>query len=258
MKTNIFNFRRMGLLFQRYFIERFRSELIYWGIMVIVFVFLRNNIQPMSGLIMIAGAFFAARFSREIHHTTNGGAYFMIPATQLEKLTVAIVMTTLYYLAMMIMAYVIGNVTGTLLNNALASLDFLPVHHSTLQWDFFEKVNPNFLVLNNNAVDFNYSAPFFVGFLFFQSLFLFGGIYFRKNQTFKTFAAFILFILILAIFIGIELKYIIGDFSATFSIAKNDLELWARMVEYTVKIIFYLLPPFFWVVSYFRLTEKQI
>jgi len=258
MKTSIFDFRRMGLLFQRYFIERYRSELIYWGIMAIVFVFLRNNVQSVSGLITIAGAFFAARFFHEIHHPTNSVAYFMIPATQLEKLTVAIVMTTLYYFVMMMLAYVIGNLTGTLLNNILASFDFLPVYHSTLQWEFFEKVNPDFFSIANNAESISYSAPFFVGYLIFQSLFLFGGIYFKKNQTFKTFASFMLFMVVLALFIGLEAKFIVGDFFAAFTSPKEDLEYFVKMVEYTVKIIFYLLPPFFWLVSYFRLTEKQV
>ena len=257
MKTNFFNVQRIGLLFQRYFVENFRSELIYWGIMTIAFVFLRNNTQMMSSLIMIAGAFFAARFFREIHHPSNSLAYFMIPATQLEKITVAIVLTTLYYFAMMMIAYVIGNLTGTLLNNVLASLDFLPnamFHHSSMQWDFLREATPTVSAFKNDVVSISASHSFFLGFLFFQSLFLFGGIYFRKNQTFKTFAVFILFFVVLGIFIGIEAKLILGDFQ----LAQKDFDpFWGRMIESAAKIFFYLLPPFFWIVSYFRLTEKQ-
>ena len=255
MKTSIFNIQRIGLLFNRYFVENFRSEAIYWGIMAITFVFLRNNIQTMTGLISIAGAFFAARFFREIHHSSNSVAYFMIPATQLEKLTVAIVMTTFYYFAMMMIAYVAGNLTGTFLNNALASFDFLPngmFHHSSLQWELFGKVNSNILEMTNN-VDVRYSTPFFFGFMFFQSLFLFGGIYFRKNQTLKTFAAFILSFVVLGIVTAIEAKLILGD---VYQGPKN-VELFGNIIGHTVKTIFYLLPPFFWVVSYFCLTEKQ-
>ena len=143
MKTNIFNFRRMGLLFQRYFVERFRSEVIYWGIMAIVFIFIRNNIQTMSTLMIIAGAFFAARFFHKIHHPSDSIAYFMIPATQLEKISVAVVMTSFYYFAMMMISYILGNLTGTFLNNMLASLDFFPnamFQHSSLQWDFCSNV----------------------------------------------------------------------------------------------------------------------
>jgi hypothetical protein len=82
MKTNYFDFRRIGLLFQRYFTERLNTELIYWSIMVIAFMLVRNNIPLMIMLIMFAGIFYAARFFREIHSPAGSIAYFMIPATQ--------------------------------------------------------------------------------------------------------------------------------------------------------------------------------
>jgi hypothetical protein len=261
MKTDIFNFGRVGLLFQRYFIERFRWELMYWGIMAIVFMFLRNNIPAMSGLIYVAGAFYTARFFREIHHSGNGVAYFMIPATQFEKLTVTITITAFYYFFMMIIVYVIGNLLGTFLNNILANMDFLRYglnmnifHHSSLQWKLFEKTsmsaNPmHFVKMNMPMVIYVFRS-----FLFYQSIFLFGGIYFKKNQAFKTFAALIFSFLVLGILAGIEAKLILGDFT----IIANDHELWLRLLADTANIIYFLLIPFLWVVSYFRLTEKQV
>jgi len=257
MKTSIFNLRRVGLLFQRYFIERFLSELIYWGIMAIVFMFLRNNIPAMFGLILVAGIFYAARFSKEIHHSGNGVAYFMIPATQLEKLTVSIVMTSLYYFAMMMVVYVIGNLTGTFLNNMLASMDFFPnflFHHSSLQWKLFEEATPKFpevLELGNMHL----IVFFIISFLVNQSLFLFGGIYFNKNQALKTFLAIILFYIFLVILIRFEVKLMIEDIVHPGS---EDVKSWSRAVVHTVKFFQFLLIPFFWVVSYFRLTEKQV
>ena len=263
MKTNLFNFKRVGLLFQRYFTERFRTELIYWGIMAIVFMFLRNNFPAMFALILIAGVFYASRFFKEIHHSGNGVAYFMIPATQLEKLTVAIVMTTLYYFAMMMIVYVIGNLAGTFLNNMLADMDFLRsgsnmtfFNHSSLRWIIFEEVLKLQNVFSVFGVEYiQWIVLIFIAFLIHQSLFLFGSIYFKKNQAFKTFAVIILFYLLLGILMEIEVKLILGDFK---SLAGIDLELWNRMVVTTVKIFYSLLSPFCWLVSYFRLTEKQI
>ena len=69
MKSNLFHLKRVGLLFQRYMIERFRAELIYWGIMAIVFMLIRNHVSTMTSLILIAGIFYAARFFKEIHHS---------------------------------------------------------------------------------------------------------------------------------------------------------------------------------------------
>jgi hypothetical protein len=256
MKTNVFDLRRIGLLFQRYFIERSRSELIYWGIMAIVFMFLRNNIPPMFMLIFIAGIFYAARFFKEIHHSGNGVAYFMIPATQLEKLTVGIVMTSFFYFAMMMITYIIGNLAGTFLNNMLASIDFFPTAlfgHSSVQWVLFEELIPKFPE-GFPGGNIHGSVWLFITLLFHQSIFLLGGIYFKKNQAFKTFASMIIINILLAILISIEVKLIL-DVTA---LNTKDFENWGSLFAHVAKIFYAVLPLFFWVVSYFRLTEKQV
>jgi len=259
MKTNLFNFKRVGLLFQRYFIERFRTELIYWGIMAIVFMFFRNNIPAMFGLIIVAGVFYTSRFFKEIHHSANGVAYFMIPATQLEKLTVAIVMTTLYYYAMMMMVYVAGNLAGTFLNNLLADMNFLPnalFNHSPLQWKLLEETgDPGNPVKYFGVENMRYIISIFRSVLIFQPLFLLGGIYFKKNQTFKTFSSVFAIQLLLVILFYIEAKLILGGHIPDIAIKWN---LNIVVVGTIVKIFYVLLSLFFWVVSYFRLTEKQV
>jgi len=260
MKTSIFNFNRFGLLFQRYFMERFNTELIYWSIMVIAFMFIRNVIPVMSALIIIAGVFYAARFFREIHSSSNGVAYFMIPATQLEKLIVSIIMTTVYYFVMMIITYIIGNLLGTLLNNMLASIDFLPFQHSDLQWKLFTNS-----IYNGNISMHSVSMPFsesyflftiFKLFLLHQSIYLLGSIYFKSNQFFKTFLTINIVQLILIILFIIEVRLIIG--TGGFNINLDLTYDFGRTVGKIMRGVIYVLTPFFWVVSYFRLTEKQI
>ena len=254
MKTNVFDFNRIGLLFQRYFIERSRSELIYWGIMAIVFMFLRNQLPAMFALILIAGVFYAVRFFMEIHHSGNGIAYFMIPATQLEKLTVSIVMTSLYYFIMMIIVYIIGNLAGTFLYNMIASIDFFPnalFHHSPLQWKLFEFESGHSLKLK--GMDIQNMVALFISFLLSQSLFLLGGIYFKKNQVSKTFLSIILFQILVGIVALVEVYLIFGGSTTSININWN-LDISDKIVQ-----ILYVLPVlFFWVVSYFRLTEKQV
>ena len=255
MKTNVFNLKRVGLLFQRYLIERFRTELIYWGIMAIVFMMIRNNVQTMTALIVVAGVFYAARFFKEVHHPTSGIAYFMIPATQLEKLTVAIIMTSFYYYAMMIVVYVIGNLSGTFFGNMLAGMDFLPnglFQHSPLQWSLFEEVSSN-LPIDIYGQKSLMIISFFITFLLTQSLFLLGGLYFRKNQAFKTFSSLILIGLLLAILALAEVKLILGD-----EILRAGTNWNINPSPVMAEIFRIALLMFFWVVSYFRLTEKQV
>jgi uncharacterized membrane protein len=101
-----------------------------------------------------------------------------------------------------------------------------------------------------------YIVSIFRSFLILQPVFLFGSIYFKKNQAFKTFAAIMLLYLLLGILGQIEVKLILGDDGP---VVGKDLELWGKTVAHTAKIYFYFLQPlFFCVVSYFRLTEKQV
>jgi len=259
MKTNIFDFKRVGLLFQRYFAERSHTELIYWSIMAIVFMFLRNTTPLMVGLIIVGGAFYAGRFFREIHSRSNGVAYFMIPATQLEKLTAGIIITSFYYFAMMIIAYIIGNLLGTFFNNILASVDFIGLnifHYIPLQWKLFTDSAVVFTI-NQKTIDYYKLFGISGSLILVQSIFLLGSIYFKNNQTLKTFLSIIAFYFIIAILVILEIKLIMGDFTQNdnFNLNMYNLKDNFKIIS---QIFYYLLIPFFWVVSYFRLTEKQV
>ena len=261
MKTTVFDFNRVGLLFQRYFTERFHTELIYWSIMVIAFMFIRNSVPAIIGLIFIAGVFYAARFFREIHSPSNGIAYYMIPATQLEKLTVAVVITSFYYFAMMIIAYVTGNLLGTFLNNMLANINFLPggfnfFHHSPVQWKLFTTVTYNIFGSAQPEVSYNYLNRIFKMILLSQSIYLLGSIYFKNNQFLKTFLATNIIQLLLLILIIIEVRLIFG--TAVVSTNIGSSYNFGMIAGKVLRIVIYVLIPFFWVVSYFRLTEKQV
>ena len=260
MKTDILNFNRLGLLFQRYFIERYRTELIYWVIMVIVFMFIRNVTPLMVGLIVIAGVFYASRFFREIHSPGNGVAYFMIPATQLEKLTVGIVLTSFYYFAMMMVAYIIGNLLGTFLNNMLASININMYfwlnlfQYSPLQWQLFGN-SVGAMVVEHADTNF-FFLSLFEAFLVGQSIYLLGSIYFKRNHFFATFLTTNVVGLILLIVFAIEARLLFGNFD----VASNQSLSYdfGHTIGSILEIVIWLIPPFFWVVSYFRLTEKQV
>ena len=267
MKTNVFNLRRLGLLFQRYFTERFNTEAIYWGIMVIAFMFIRNTLFAMTGLILIAGAFYAARFFREIHSRSNGVAYLMIPATHLEKLTAGIVITFVYYFVMMIIAYVTGNLIGTFLNNIMAGIDFIkPIGlftYSTVQWSLFENIGYGYvhpLIKLFGIKSMCYMGSIFKVFLVTQSIFLLGSIYFKNNQMLKTLLTVVIIHLLLIFLMYANVRLIIFD-----NIRNMPLPLrqefgisMENVFEKAIQSFYVFLIPFFWVVSYFRLTEKQI
>jgi hypothetical protein len=259
MKTNQLSFDRLGLMFQRYFMENFRKEIIYWSIMVILFMFLRNFTVGMMIMIFVAGVFYPAIFFKEIHSRKNGAAYFMIPASQLEKMIVGVVMTVFYYFAMMMIAYVIGNLLGTFLNNMLASMNLFFInmfHYSPLQWVLFTNVFSKYM---NGQPVIEYAGLFEVlkAFLISQSIYLLGSIYFKNNQTFKTFFAIIGILIIFTFLMFIEVRLFIGGngLNVMGLHSPDDYKMIALNILHVFK---YLFVPYLWVVSYFRLTEKQV
>jgi len=252
MKTNILDFNRLGLLFKRYFAERSRTELIYWGIMMIIFMFIRNNTASMIPLILICGVVYASRFLKEIHPSGKGVAYFLIPASQLEKITVSVVMTSFYFFGMMMITYAMGNILGTFVNNMLANINLNEIiglkifNNSPLQWKLF----------NISAGSTNSFLSIFGIFLIGQSIYMLGSIYFKNNPFLLTLLVFIAFLFFISIVLLIELKIFYGVSNIQLS-EMNNYER-GKIIGSVLECIVWLIPPFLWVVSYFRLTEKQV
>jgi hypothetical protein len=266
----IFNFNRAGLLVQRYFSEKLHRELIYWSIMSVLFMFFRNQPVAIGFAILTAGIFYAARFSREIHSPANGISYFMIPATQLEKIAVSLFLAIVYYFALMMMAYVVGNLVGTALNNLLAGIDFLSsdlnlFHHSSLKWRFFESVSePKMLYINDVLTPRGNTSLlriFFETFLITQSIFVLGGIYFKRSQTLKTLFMLIIIGFMLFVLLITEMELIVGIREISHQPvppSEESISQWTRMLGTTANVFRWALLPFLWITSYFRLTEKEV
>jgi hypothetical protein len=262
----IFDFHRAGLLIRRYFHEKFRQELIYWSVITVFFMFFRNNVAAIGLLLFIAGAIFAARFSREMHRPASGINYFMIPATQTEKITVTILLTTFYYFAMMLLVYAIGNLAGTFIGNSINSVLYdlfhpgnQPFHHAPLRWELFEtslSTSVNVMTITGESSREPHIWTFFQVFLLNQAIFVLGGIYFKRTQAFKTFLSVAALQFLLLLLCGLEFYLIFKD---SFSAIRQDVDSFVTRDIWNIsKVLFWLLPPFLWVTSYFRLTEKQV
>jgi hypothetical protein len=280
MMDAIFNFRRAGLLIQRHFADKIKSELMYWGIMTVVLMFIRNNFTAIGILILVTGAFYASRFFREAHSATNRIHYFMLPATQLEKFVVSLFFIFVYFFGMMLIAYTIGNIVGTWANNLLAGLDplldFLNLHHQHIKWELFTLVDPSIFLdmqatngfftsfITFRSLDDGVSVLYFliIGFVLSQSFCTLGGIYFKRNQLLKTSASLFLTGVFLIILFIVLMNYLVVKPFSDKSI--NDLDIASKMetllfVCNAIAIIGrMLLVPILLLISYIRLTEKEV
>ena len=246
----------MWLLLQRFFVENRQKEFYYWCIFIIVFMFCRNNAELIGAIIIIAGINFCGRFFREIHSPTTGLNYFMIPATQVEKMVTAFFLTLVYYFGMMIIVYTIGNLAGTFLNNLFANFSLSPFgsdlfSHKPLKWILFGNTE-NVSGLKGNFDEKSLIWTYFKAYLFIQAIFTLGSLYFKRSAIFKTLLTIFIVGFVSSIIMGLVMKGFLDN-----SMLPNtsiDINFDGGISGF----IFYLLIPYLWVLSYFKLTEKEV
>jgi hypothetical protein len=255
MNTTL-DINRLGLLLKRFFIENKQRELTFWGITTVVFTLMhlagsQEKSISVEMFLYISGFIFAARTFKIFNYTPGGMHYLLIPATHLEKLTTAILLSTFYYFVMVLITYSLGTIFGTTIGNF-----------------FFESNNPIVFALFNSIPDLynNSHAPMsllnkFILFAGIQSVFMLGSIYFKGNAVGKTFLAITAISIVLGIIELLLLRITFG----TYHLGEQMINI-SMVSEHgflsaldTVSTVFaYALIPFFWIVSYFRLKEKQV
>jgi hypothetical protein len=253
MNTTL-NINRIGLLLKRYFIENKQHELRFWIITTVVFMVIHKT--SFAGMFLIISGFILASNSFNVFSITpNGIHYLLILATHAEKMIVAIVINTFYFFIMFLITYIIGTTIGSLIGNFIFSLNE-PVNYSMLH----ETSNNMFLAKNSFlSGDFMFWKIFTV-FASSQSIFMLGSIFFKRNAAIKTISVFYGFSIAFFIIEIFLLKLTIGSFSLKSSMIGLSIpaEKMFSGFYYIGITITYLLILFFWIVAYFRLTEKQV
>ena len=253
--TNEFSFKRVGLLLQRYFLENLYHEIMFWCIIIFTFTVLDNRIFVLM-VLFLSGLIYSIRLQKDLLKGSNSVHFLLIPATHTEKLISTIFLNTFYHLGMTVLSYSIGNLLVSLTYHFILKID-VPVN-----WDLFQDtsivaVNGVFQPVVNNVF-----WSVFGLFAFSQSLFMVGSLYFKNIVVTKTIFSIlgfglILFLLQLLIFKTYwNVKYL----------SNAILPMFVVVSDYTIPNVFktsfvigsYLLIPFMWVVSYYRLTEREV
>jgi len=250
-----FNINRLFLMLKRYFIENKSKEIMYWGILILVFTFVHNSGSARI-ILYVMGFIFAAKQFKSFAYTPGGMHYLLIPATHFEKLVNAILLTTIYYFTMFTVTYSIGNVLGTTLYNLVFT------QSTPVIWDFFSATDSHSF---GNGIDLSMGNAFLgmiINFLIIQSVFTLGSIYFKRSAIGKTLLSIFTFYFIVGMIELFFLKVIFVDLSLLRGMSSINFMSENSTLLSTIgdgfKVFTYLLIPFFWTVSYFRLTEKQV
>jgi len=247
MKNNFFDINRFGLLLRKRLIDS-QSSIIFelLGLAAVFAIFLglaatsgsisgKSQIMIFSIGLAILGVIYADRAFSEMKSRVKGLFYLSTPASQFEKLLVAILFTSvlfpLVYVVVFLMVdglfYMVLNGTGLVAMESVMRIESAEITGF---------VRPMLVV---------------------QSVFMLGSIWFRKRSLLKTVIVVVGFYALLGL-VGVlmlspQIKMLNGGVNVNMGAGPIDVIGGAYG-----NVIFWLLPLFFWTVAYFRLTEKQL
>jgi len=258
MKLNsIFNFKRFILLLRNDLFRNYRTLLIgagtvaaiYFVVTITPLIFSHDSIDYdfntgfFPTVLYICGFLLSAAAFSEIHNSQKNTAFFMLPATTFEKFTSRLLLTTIGYIVISIVFYLILNMISLLLS-AL----------------FFNTGFPVFNPLSKEML--TAMAIYIIS----QSIFLFGSIFFKKQAFMKTGLSMFGLFLVIGIFASIVFRIVYHDFFHHMHFIDNYmasdfiyLEDFGKALVTIVKYLFWIvLAPYFWIVAYSRLSEKEV
>lgn len=182
---------------------------------------------------VFGGLMLSSSVFSEIHKPTTSFQYFTLPATTGEKLAAAWLSVTLIY---------------TLI--ASAGILLLSIILEVLQ-SIDSGVWANFEIFNPLSADFLNTA---VNYVYFQSVFLLGAVYFRNNHFLKTFLALIAFFFLMFFILNVYML-VTGISSVSYSQTVPESKSLQLLVEHGIGVIIMIV---FLSFSFLQLKNKQI
>lgn len=184
------------------------------------------------------GFIFSSIVFNEMHDPQKGLIFLTTPSSSLEKLISKLLITALLYVVVM----------------------FLFFHLLTWMLNGI-----NIMFFGTDAVSFSFSWEYARIYMIVQSIFIFASSYFKKNAFLKLlFAGFLLqiFFLFFSI-INFRLFFNISDFThinfEDLDLSISDISDLATNTYYAAKFLFnWVMAPFFWFMTYLRITEKEV
>jgi hypothetical protein len=267
--NQFFSLKRFILLVLKHWADNKKryilSVLAFIGLLItwFVFLFVIDDGPPMDYQIQqityffslfAVGTFYASQYFRDLGSRAKGINFLLVPASVFEKLLCSLLYTVIFFLVVFSTAFYLVDFLMVSISNTFAGT------HSIVA-NVFEVV---FLRFNSESI-------IRLLFIFFsiQSVFLLGSVYFKKYSFIKTvisgFVGF--FILVCLVFFLYDFVLPKGEYQSGFLTSYrvyvdgiNDrlvqVPHWIGKV--CGIIIMYAIAPFLWIVSYYRLKEKQV
>jgi len=242
-------------------------QVLWFSFMLIV-----NQSQPMEKSIQLAtyyvglfltGCLYASLLFNDLSEGPKAIHFLLLPASLFEKLLNALLFgVILYFICYTLMFYVVDFTMVKVANGVMSNL---AEHDHSITYRAEEVINVFF---PKDFADGNGSVFILLGYFAIQSIFLLGSVYFVKFQFIKTLVSGLVVFLILVFFVHKVLGSFMppGGFFEPFKVYRifdaTKGELSVQLPEWLSSIMLFLikyaLAPCLWVVTYFRLKEKEV
>lgn len=201
-------------------------------------------------LLFPGGYILTSNMFRDVHDKSKNIYWLMLPGSTFEKMLSRLLISTVVYAFLLILVYPLLALVSEMFNQIVFGM----------RHEFFNPFIPRVLEM----------IPYY---LVTQSLFFAGAVFFRKHHFAKTLLFMAVFNIVLTILSVILLRIIIGpDFRDMRGINFNEssfmmyaghsmdsLTGFAKFMATAMKVLFWgVIAPFFYVLSYFKLSEKEV
>lgn len=186
----------------------------------------------------------------ELDSTEKRISYLLIPATQKEKYVTRIIVTLLGYLFLAVIIYAVNSYFVFMLSRKY------PLYFNN-SFNLFKDIDELWENLRF--------------YFLLHSVFFFGSVAFNKNSFLKTSVLCLIFIAVIVIILKIMTLIFIPNVQVSLALTIDDsvfyyseeafkqFRVYKNLLSNVSSfIIFYILPPFFWVLGYFRLKENEV
>lgn len=272
--NQFFSFPRFSLLVAKHWADNKKryllSVLAFIGLLVgwYIFTMLVDSRFPMGkGLQMITyffalftvGSFYASQYFRELGSRSKGINFLLVPASAFEKVLCSLLYTVILFFIVFTLSFYLVNILGVwIAQNYVSDIPYPADQRGILN------------VFDAASLHVSPKTTLNILWIYFtiQSVFLLGSVYFEKYSFLKTvIAGFVLFFILFCVVYflydmmpegdytnGILTSYVVkGSGKDSYMVQLPD---WFGQLVYY--IFMYGTAPFLYLVTYFRLKEKQV
>jgi hypothetical protein len=271
--NQFFNFNRFSLLVSKHWADNKKRYLLsmvaFAGLLTAWFVFtiLVDSRYPMGqGIQMITyffslfvvGSFYASQYFRDLGSRSRGINFLLVPASAFEKILCSLLYTVILFFVVFTALFYLVDILMVSITKSFVVIDYPRDEKGVLN------------VFESARLPFDGKSTINILLIFFaiQSIFLLGSVYFAKYSFIKTIISGFVVFLIVFFFL-----YFIYEMMPDGGYANGTITSYHINIEgkdgYLVSVpgwlgqilnymLFYGIAPFLYIVSYFRLKEKQV